>query len=97
MSIKKDDEKEYRIGRFFVENGIINQAQLKEALELQTYNKDRRIGEILVTMGILSKEDLIMAIEMFMMLTDSDNIGIEEWLDQDEIDLMLRNMVAVEL
>ena len=92
MSIKKDDEKEYRIGRFFVENGIINQAQLKEALELQTYNKDRRIGEILVTMGILSKEDLIMAIEMFMMLTDSDNIGIEEWLDQDEIDLMLRNM-----
>lgn len=92
MSIKKDGEKEYRIGRFFVENGIINQAQLKEALELQTYNKDRRIGEILVTMGILSKEDLIMAIEMFMMLTDSDNIGIEEWLDQDEIDLMPRNM-----
>ena len=92
MSIEKDDEKEYRIGRFFVENGIINQAQLKEALELQSDNRERLLGEILVTMGILSKEELIMAIEMFMMMTDSDNMGIDEWLDQDEVDLMLRSI-----
>ncbi|HPS58651.1 MAG TPA: hypothetical protein PK514_11155 [Spirochaetota bacterium] len=92
MSTKNEHEKEYRIGKFFVENGIINHTQLKEALELQSDNKDRLLGEILVTMGILSKEDLIMAIEMYMMMTDTDEMGIDEWLDQDEVDMMLKNI-----
>lgn len=86
----KDDE--YKIGEFFIENGIIDQSQLKEALELQKDNPERRIGEILVTLGVLSKEDLVMAIEMYMMMTDTDNIGIDEWLDQDEVDLMLKKL-----
>lgn len=86
----KDDE--YKIGEFFIENGIIDQSQLNEALELQKDNPDRRIGEILVTLGALSKEDLVMAIEMYMMMTDTDNIGIDEWLDQDEVDLMLKKL-----
>lgn len=83
---------EYKIGEFFIENGIINQSQLKDALELQKDNPERRIGEILVTLGVLSKEDLVMAIEMYMMMTDSDDMGIEEWLDQDEVDLMLKKL-----
>ncbi len=83
---------EYKIGRFFIENGIINEVQLKEALELQKDNKERLLGEILVTMGVLSKEDLIMALEMYMMMTDADEIGIDEWLDQDEIDMMLKKL-----
>lgn len=86
------NEHEYKIGKFFIENGIINQAQLKEALELQADNKERLLGEILVTMGIISKEELIMAIEMYMMMTDSEDMGIDEWLDQDEVDMMLKNM-----
>lgn len=85
-------EEEYKIGRFFIENGIINEVQLKEALELQKDNKERLLGEILVTMGVLSKEDLIMALEMYMMMTDADEIGIDEWLDQDEIDMMLKKL-----
>lgn len=85
-------EEEYKIGKFFIENGIINEAQLKEALELQKDNKERLLGEILVTMGVLSKEDLIMALEMYMMMTDSDDIGIDEWLDQDEIDMVLKKL-----
>ena len=85
-------EEEYKIGKFFTENGIINESQLKEALDLQNDNKDRLLGEILVTMGVLSKEDLIMALEMYMMMTDSDEIGIDEWLDQDEIDMMLKKL-----
>jgi hypothetical protein len=90
MGITNDDE--YKIGRFFTENGIINDYQLNEALELQKDNKDRLLGEILVTLGFLSKEDLIMALEMYMMMTDTDNIGIDEWLDQDEIDMMLKKL-----
>ena len=86
------DDNEYKIGRFFVENGIINDSQLNEALDLQIDNKDRLLGEILVTLGFLSKEDLIMALEMYMMMTDTDNIGIDEWLDQEEIDMMLKKL-----
>ena len=90
MTAKHDHE--YKIGKFFVENGIINHAQLKEALDLQKDNRERLLGEILVTMGVLSKEELIMALEMYMMMTDTDNMGIDEWLDQDEVDLMLKNI-----
>ena len=90
MSMKKADE--YKIGKFFTENGIVTEAQLKEALELQADNRERLLGEILVTMGIMTKEELIMAIEMYMMMTDSDEMGIDEWLDQDEVDLMLKNL-----
>lgn len=89
MAIKDD---EYRIGEFLIENGIINHYQLTEALELQKDNPDRRIGEILVTLGALSKEDIVMAIEMYMMMTDTDNMGIDEWLDQDEVDLMMKKL-----
>ena len=90
MNNSKEDE--YKIGKFFIENGIINDSQLKEALDLQKDNKERLLGEILVTMGVLSKEDLIMALEMYMMMTDSDEIGIDEWLDQDEIDMVLKKL-----
>jgi hypothetical protein len=89
MAINND---EYKIGEFFIENGIIDQSQLNDALELQRDNPDRRIGEILVTLGALTKEDLVMAIEMYMMMTDSDDIGIDEWLDQEEVDLMMKKL-----
>ena len=89
MATNKDD---YKIGEFLIENDIINHYQLKEALELQKDNPERRVGEILVTLGALSKEDLVMAIEMYMMMTDSDNMGIDEWLDQDEIDLVMKKL-----
>ncbi|HOK03323.1 MAG TPA: hypothetical protein PKX79_12330 [Spirochaetota bacterium] len=91
---KLNEKDEYKIGRFFIENGIINEAQLKEALELQRDNKDRLLGEILVTMGVLSKEELIMALEMYMMMTDSEDMTIDEWLDQEEIDMVLKKLEA---
>jgi len=88
--MKKSDD--FRIGTFLIENGIITEPQLKEALELQKDNPDRLLGEILVTLGILSKEEIIMALEMFMMMSDSDEICIDEWLDQDEIDMLINKL-----
>lgn len=90
--MQTDNSNEYKIGRFFIDNGIINESQLNEALELQTFNRERLLGEILVTLGILTKEELIMALEMYMMMTDSDILGINEWLDQDEIDMMIKKI-----
>jgi type IV pilus assembly protein PilB len=79
---------EKRVGEFMVENGIITREQLDEALELQKFNPDRILGEILVTQGVLSKEDIIMAMEMYMMITGQDTTHADEWLDQEEIDLL---------
>lgn len=80
-----------RIGEFLVENGIVSESQLNEALGIQKDNSDRLIGEILVTIGALSKEELIMSMEMFFMLTGY-NPRINEWLDQEEIDMIKERM-----
>jgi type IV pilus assembly protein PilB len=83
---------EKKVGEFLVENGIISREQLNEGLELQRYNSGRILGEILVTQGVLSKEELIMAMEMYMMLTGVDTEHVDEWLDQEEIDLLMEKI-----
>ncbi|HNW30883.1 MAG TPA: hypothetical protein PKN50_20575, partial [Spirochaetota bacterium] len=81
-----------RVGEFLVENKIITQAQLREALELQKDNKGRLVGEILVTLGYLSKEDLVMALEMYIVDSDVNPSHVDEWLDQDEVDMIIEKM-----
>lgn len=77
-----------QVGEFLVQNGIITQAQLQDALELQKDNPDRLVGEVLVTQGILSREDLIMALEMYLMVTGREFSHVDEWLDQEEVDMI---------
>jgi hypothetical protein len=84
---KKDVDK--KIGDFLVESGMITESQRMAALELQEHNKERLIGEILVTLGVLTKEDLVMALEMYMVTYDVMPEHVDEWLDQDEVDLLI--------
>lgn len=77
-----------KVGEFLVENAIISQIQLDEALLMQKDNRERLVGEILVTQGVLTKEELIMALEMYLLVTGSQPEHVDEWLDQDEIDLL---------
>jgi len=86
------NNKKKRVGEFLVEKRIITVPQLNEALDLQKDNKDRLIGEILVTLGSLSKEDLVMALEMYLMETDVSPSHVDEWLDQDEVDMIIKRM-----
>ena len=81
-----------RVGEFLVNNGIITGKLLKDALDMQKDNPSRLIGEILVTTGALSKEQLIMALEMYLMETDINPGHVDEWLDQDEVDMMMERM-----
>lgn len=78
-----------RIGEFLVENKIITRSHLDDALDMQKYNKDRLIGEILVTQGVLSKEQLIMSLEMYLMMNDLQPEHFDEWLDQEEVDMII--------
>ncbi|GEM_PF-228674 len=77
-----------KVGEFLVENSIITVEQLNDALDMQKDNKERLIGEILVTQGVISKEQLIMAMEMYLLVTGLQPEHIDEWLDQDEIDML---------
>ena len=88
-SSKEPNKRTKRVGEFLVDNKIITQAQLNDALELQRDNKGLLIGEILVTLGALSKEQLVMALEMYLMETDVLPTHVDEWLDQDEVDMIM--------
>jgi hypothetical protein len=77
-----------KVGEFLVENSIITMEQLNDALEMQKDNPERLVGEILVTQGVLSKEELIMALEMYLMVSGHHPEHVDEWLDQDEIDML---------
>lgn len=81
-----------KVGEFLNQKGIISVEQLDEALKMQKDNPERVIGEILVTMGILSKEELIMLMELYMIETNADISVVDEWLDQDEIDMLLEKL-----
>ena len=90
--MSEKNKPDLKVGKFLVENGIITHHQLAEALEMQKDNADRLVGEILVTQGVLSKEQLIMAVEMFFVVTGMNPSHIDEWLDQDEIDMIKGNI-----
>ena len=81
--------KELKIGEFLVENGVVSNDQLQDALDMQKHNSDRLLGEILVTQGILTREQLIMSVEMYMMVTGVTPEQFSEWLDQEEVDMLL--------
>lgn len=92
MMSKEYGKRTRRVGEYLVDKGIITLPQLDEALDLQKDNRDRLIGEILVTMGALSKEDLVMSLEMYLMETDVLPTHVDEWLDQEEIDMIIEKM-----
>lgn len=83
-----------RVGKFLVENGIITNQQLLDALDLQSDNPDRLIGEILVTMGAITRDELVMALEAYLMTTGAEEIHVDEWLDQEEIDMLIDKIKA---
>ena len=82
-------QKEKKVGEFLVEYGIISRQQLDESLLMQRDNPERLIGEILVTQGVISKEELIMALEMYLMTSGNEAIHVDEWLDQEEVDMLI--------
>ncbi|MGH7665319.1 MAG: DUF4388 domain-containing protein [Gemmatimonadaceae bacterium] len=47
-----------RLGDIMVKSGLISQAQLDAAVELQGHQRDKRLGEILIEMEALSREEL---------------------------------------
>ena len=55
-----------RIGEELVQQGLVTQAQLDEALAVQKSEPDRKIGEILVSLGHLDIEAFTKVLEQQM-------------------------------
>jgi type IV pilus assembly protein PilB len=85
-------ERKLKVGEFLVQNGIITREQLSEALEMQRDNPERLVGEILVTQGFITRDELIMAMEAYLMTTNTGEIHVDEWLDQEEIDMLIEKI-----
>ncbi len=80
-----------KIGEYLINEKLITQEYLNEALVLQEREKNMLLGEILVKMGRFSKEDLDKYIQDFMnKLKDTSKETIikdtSQWLSQDDVD-----------
>ncbi|GEM_PF-6588097 len=52
------DQKKQKMGEMLLENGVIKESDLKEALELQK-TSDKKLGEILLDMEAIEEEELV--------------------------------------
>ncbi|HDM37701.1 MAG TPA: type II secretion system protein GspE, partial [Candidatus Omnitrophica bacterium] len=59
--MSEEGSKKRRLGDILLEKGIINQEQLKEALEEQK-KSGRLLGELLISMGFASEKDILEAL-----------------------------------
>jgi type IV pilus assembly protein PilB len=58
---KKSSSKKQILGKILLERNIINQSQLKHALELQE-ERDEYFGEVLVSLGYVEEHDVVAAL-----------------------------------
>ncbi len=80
-----------KIGEYLINEKLITQEYLNEALVLQEHEKNMLLGEILVKMGRFSKEDLDKYIQDFMNKfkdTSKETIikDTSQWLSQEDVD-----------
>lgn len=66
-----------RLGDVLIEQGLINNAQLGEALKYQKEHTDLRLGACLVEMGFVSEEEVIRALANKFDMEIADFSGVE--------------------
>ena len=79
-------------GEILIEKGKINEEQLNQALQLQKDNPERKIGEILVTLNYITFTDIKETLKVQYKLNGKMPPDIEEWLTQEEIDKLLKEI-----
>jgi polyhydroxyalkanoate synthesis regulator phasin len=85
-----------KIGEYLINEKLITQEDLNEALVLQEREKNMLLGEILVKMGRFSKEDLGKYVQDFMNKLKETSIkdpsketiikDTSQWLSQEDVD-----------
>ncbi len=75
-----------RIGEYLINEKLITQEYLNEALVLQKQEKNMLLGEILVKKGRISKENLDKYIQDFMNKFKDTSKDTSQWLSQEDVD-----------
>ncbi|MCD6104852.1 MAG: general secretion pathway protein GspE, partial [Thermosipho sp. (in: Bacteria)] len=82
-------EKRYkRLGDILIEKGVISQADLQYALNIQRETK-KPIGEILVDLGLCTWQQITKAL--------AEQYGLNFFSEKPKIDMSLKNKIKVDL
>ena len=81
-----------RFGEFLIEQKIINREDLQDALAIQVDNPQLKLGEVLVAHGWVGNQQLLDCIQKYMEITGSKVDDVNEWLNQSEVDALLKKI-----
>ena len=82
-----------RIGDILIEQGLITDQQLKEALEMQKSGNKKRLGEIFVETGAISKEELY---EILQYVYDAEYIDLSNYVIDPEVISLISEKAALQ-
>ncbi|OHD55195.1 MAG: hypothetical protein A2Y33_05280 [Spirochaetes bacterium GWF1_51_8] len=52
-----------KLGEYLIQEGMVTDAQINEALEKQKGSPEKKLGQMLVEMGFLTEKELVAAIK----------------------------------
>lgn len=78
-------------GEILIEKGKLTKEQVQKALTLQKDNPERKMGEILVTLNYIKYDDIIDTIKKQYKSSGNTPLGIDKWLEQNEIDKIINS------
>ena len=79
-------------GEILKQDGKLTDKMIKKALKLQKDNPSRKLGEILVTLEFIKYDDITDTLRTQYASTGETPEGLEDWLSQDEIDKIIKEM-----
>lgn len=82
-----------RIGDILIEQGLINDQQLKEALESQKNGNNKRLGEIFVETGVITKEELY---EVLQYVYETKYVDLSNYVIDPEVISLISEKVALQ-
>jgi len=62
----QNEEQNLGLGTFLIEKGLIDEAQLSDALEYQKENKTKKIGEVLVDVNLLGEDEVLSQLAAYL-------------------------------
>jgi hypothetical protein len=83
-----------RFGEYLLENNIININQLEDALMMQMDNSHLKLGEILLALDFMNRNQLISMLKSYINETGKEVEEINDWVTQDEADLLIKEILA---
>jgi len=93
MEMPKKPFTNKRIGDILIEQGLINDQQLKEALESQKNGNNKRLGEIFVETGVITKEELY---EVLQYVYETKYVDLSNYVIDPEVISLISEKVALQ-